>query len=165
MIEAHKCNDCDYVLCKDCLDEKKFTVICDNEHAFSVPSVVVYTKKERIVGKEGQKLMQKEKDIKNVVINVKRLMGTRFDDPKMKSNMKLIPATVSEGENGFPVVEIEDYLGEPMTKITPEEISAAILTKLVMMAKDHLGVKPTRAVITVPAHFNDGQRESTVKAG
>ena len=92
-------------------------------------------------------------------------MGCRFDDPSMKDNLKMIPADVEANEDGTPQIIVENYLDQEKTIFSPEEVSAAILTSLKMMASKHLGIFPTDCVITVPAHFNDGQREATAKAG
>jgi len=99
------------------------------------------------------------------VTNVKRLMGAKYSDPMMEANLKLIPATVLPNEDGVPEIEVVGYLGNEKTRISPEEVSAAILSELKRLASEHLGEQPTKAVITVPAHFNDGQREATAKAG
>ena len=84
-----------------------------------------------------------QKDVKNVVTNVKRLMGARFDDPNMPSNLTLIPAQVKENEAGMPEIIVENYLGQEKTSISPEEVSAAILTELKQMAWNFLGDFPT----------------------
>ena len=90
---------------------------------------------------------------------VKRLIGRRFDDPTVKKDQKLVPYTIVKGDNGDAWVEAKDE------KYSPSQISAMILQKMKETAEDYLGEKVTQAVITVPAYFNDAQRQATKDAG
>ena len=104
---------------------------------------------ERIAGKDAKKMLYKD-----VTNNVKRLMGTKFNGPEMEANRTLVPATVVESNEGGSEIEVENYLGDAITRVKPEEVSAAILQQLKDMVFDHLGELPLKDVITVPAHFN-----------
>jgi len=105
------------------------------------------------------------KDHKNVVTNVKSMMGRRFDDIELHGSLESVPAKVVGSAQGTPEVEVTDYLVGGATRLSPEEISAAILSELKRIASSRLGTDQMKAVICVPAHFNDGQREATLKAG
>lgn len=99
---------------------------------------------------------------KNTVFDAKRLIGRKFDDPKIQSDMKHWPFTVVN-DAGKPKIEV-DYKGETK-KFSPEEISSMVLTKMKEVADVYLGGKVTDAVVTVPAYFNDSQRQATKDAG
>lgn len=99
---------------------------------------------------------------KNTVFDAKRLIGRRFDDPKIQADMKHWPFTVIS-DNGKPKIQVE-YKGE-LKKFAPEEISSMVLTKMKEIADTYLGGKVNDAVITVPAYFNDSQRQATKDAG
>ncbi|KAJ8894687.1 hypothetical protein PR048_007352 [Dryococelus australis] len=99
---------------------------------------------------------------KNTVFDAKRLIGRRFDDPKIQADMKHWPFTVLD-DGGKPKIQVE-YKGE-VKKFAPEEVSSMVLTKMREIAETYLGGKVTDAVITVPAYFNDSQRQATKDAG
>jgi len=132
------------------------TVIANQEGARTTPSVVAFTKSgERLVGQVAKR--QAITNPENTVFSIKRFMGRRYDE--VSEEMKMVPYKVVRGENGDARVEI---MGK---KYSPPEISAMILTKLKEAAEAYLGEKVTQAVITVPAYFNDAQRQATKDAG
>ncbi len=132
------------------------TVIANQEGARTTPSVVGFTKSgERLVGQVAKR--QAITNPENTVFSIKRFMGRRYDE--VNEEMKMVPYKVARGENGDARVEISGK------KYSPPEISAMILTKLKEAAEAYLGGKVTEAVITVPAYFNDAQRQATKDAG
>jgi molecular chaperone DnaK len=131
-------------------------VIPNQEGGRTTPSVVGFTKSgERLVGTVAKR--QSVTNPENTVYSIKRFMGRRFNE--VTEEMKLVPYKVVAGENGDARVEI---MGK---RYSPPEISAMILTKLKEAAEAYLGEKVTKAVITVPAYFNDTQRQATKDAG
>jgi molecular chaperone DnaK len=131
-------------------------VIPNQEGGRTTPSVVAFTKSgERLVGTVAKR--QSVTNPENTVYSIKRFMGRRFSE--VSEEMKLVPYKVVAGENGDARVEINGK------KYSPPEISAMILTKLKEAAEAYLGEKVTKAVITVPAYFNDSQRQATKDAG
>ncbi|MGD0297009.1 MAG: molecular chaperone DnaK [Bryobacteraceae bacterium] len=131
-------------------------VIPNQEGGRTTPSVVGFTKSgERLVGTVAKR--QSVTNPENTVYSIKRFMGRRFNE--VSEEMKLVPYKVVAGENGDARVEI---MGK---RYSPPEISAMILTKLKEAAEAYLGEKVTKAVITVPAYFNDSQRQATKDAG
>ncbi len=132
------------------------TVIANQEGARTTPSVVAFTKSgERLVGQVAKR--QAITNPENTIFSIKRFMGRRSDE--VNEEMKMVPYKVVRGENGDARVDIGGQ------KQSPPEISAMILTKLKEAAESYLGEKVTQAVITVPAYFNDAQRQSTKDAG
>ena len=99
---------------------------------------------------------------KNTIFDAKRLIGRDFNDPTVQSDIKLFPYSVVQDGNK-PVISVQ-YKNEEK-KFKPEEIASMVLTKMKTIAEDYLGEKVTDAVITVPAYFNDSQRQSTKDAG
>jgi molecular chaperone DnaK len=131
-------------------------VIPNQEGGRTTPSVVGFTKSgERLVGQVAKR--QAVTNPENTVYSIKRFMGRRFNE--VTEEMKLVPYKAVPGENSDARVEIQGK------KYSPPEISAMILTKLKEAAEAYLGEKVTRAVITVPAYFNDSQRQATKDAG
>src|ERR1700723_1516598 len=132
------------------------TVIPNQEGARTTPSVVAFAKTgERLVGQVAKR--QSITNPENTIFSSKRFMGRRSDE--VGEEQKMVPYKVVRGENGDARVEIQGK------KYTPPEISAMILTKLKEAAEAYLGQKVTEAVITVPAYFNDSQRQATKDAG
>src|SRR5207245_701154 len=120
------------------------------------PSVVGFTKDgERLVGQVAKR--QAVTNPQNTVFSIKRFMGRRISE--VQEEMKRVPYKVVEGPNGLAAVEIQGK------RYTPPEISAMILQKMKQTAEDYLGHKVQKAVITVPAYFNDSQRQATKDAG
>src|SRR5438093_103569 len=134
----------------------KPVVISNAEGNRTTPSVVAFTDKgERLVGQVAKR--QAVTNPENTIFSIKRFMGRRFDE--VTEEMKMVPYRVVRGENGDARIQIRDK------QFPPPEISAAVLHKMKQSAEDYLGEKVTRAVITVPAYFNDAQRQATKDAG
>ena len=132
------------------------TVIANQEGARTTPSVVAFTKSgERLVGQVAKR--QSITNPENTIFSIKRFMGRRYEE--VSEEMKMVPYKVVVGDNGDARVDIGGK------KYSPPEISAMILTKLKEAAESYLGEKVTQAVITVPAYFNDAQRQATKDAG
>jgi len=134
------------------------TVIPNAEGARTTPSIVAITKTgERLVGQVAKRQAVTNPD--NTIFSVKRFMGRRFDDPDVQRDTKLVPYAVVGGQNGDAAVRLADKT------MTPQEVSAMILQKLKADAEAYVGEPITEAVITVPAYFNDAQRQATKDAG
>ena len=134
------------------------TVIPNAEGSRTTPSVVAFTKSgERLVGEVAKR--QAITNSENTVFSIKRFMGRKYDDPEVDRDRRLVPFKVIRAQNGDAWVEINGK------GYSPPEISAMILQKLKTDAEAYLGEKITEAVITVPAYFNDAQRQATKDAG
>ena len=136
------------------------TVIANAEGNRTTPSVVAFNKNgERLVGITAKR--QAVVNPENTVYSVKRLMGRRYDDPETQKARKMVSYTIADGPNGDARVNIPIK-----SKVyTPQEISAMVLAKLKRDAENYLGEEVKQAVITVPAYFNDSQRQATKDAG
>ncbi|MCG3777496.1 MAG: Chaperone protein DnaK [Nitrospira sp.] len=133
-------------------------VIANAEGARTTPSVVAITEKgERLVGQIAKR--QAITNPENTIFSVKRLMGRKFRSPQVTDAAKRLPYKVIDGDNGDAYVELRGK------RYSPPEVSAMILQKMRQTAEDYLGEKVTEAVITVPAYFDDSQRQSTKDAG
>ncbi len=131
-------------------------VITNSEGSRTTPSVVAFAKSgERLVGQVAKR--QSVTNPHNTIFSIKRFMGRRHDE--VSEEMKMVPYHVESGPSGAAEVVVEGK------RYTPPEISAMILQKLKQAAEDYLGEKVERAVITVPAYFNDAQRQATKDAG
>ncbi len=144
--------------CVAVMEGSKPKVIENAEGARTTPSIVAFTKdSERLVGQPAKRQAVTNPD--NTVYAVKRLIGRRFEDPMTQKDMELVPYKITKGTNGDAWVAAggEDY--------SPSQISAFILQKMKETAESYLGETVTQAVITVPAYFNDAQRQATKDAG
>ncbi|WFD41593.1 Homospermidine synthase 1 [Malassezia psittaci] len=135
-------------------------VIANDQGNRTTPSYVAFTDTERLIGDAAKN--QVAMNPHNTVFDAKRLIGRKFDDSEVQADMKHWPFTVI-ARDGKPVIQIE-YKGEKKT-FTPEEVSAMVLTKMREIAEAYLGSNVKDAVITVPAYFNDSQRQATKDAG
>ena len=143
--------------CVAIMDGSQPRVIENSEGARTTPSVVGFTESERLVGQPAKR--QAVTNPTNTVFAVKRLIGRRMSDPEVEKDKKLVPYHIVDGGNGDAWVEVK---GE---KYSPAQISAVILQKMKETAESYLGESVTQAVITVPAYFNDAQRQATKDAG
>ncbi|MEL0157072.1 molecular chaperone DnaK [Sphingopyxis sp.] len=144
--------------CVAVMEGGKPKVIENVEGTRTTPSIVAFAKDgERLIGQPAKR--QAVTNPENTIFAVKRLIGRRFDDPMTKKDMELVPYTIVKGANGDAWVKAggEDY--------SPSQISAFILQKMKETAEAYLGEKVEQAVITVPAYFNDAQRQATKDAG
>ncbi len=142
--------------CVAVMEGNEPTVIINNEGKKTTPSVVAFLDDgERKVGDPAKR--QAITNPTNTVYSIKRLMGRSYDE--VQEEIKRVPYKVVKGDNNTPRVKINDRL------YTPQEISAIVLQKMKKTAEEHLGQEITEAVITVPAYFNDAQRQATKEAG
>ncbi|KAL5498169.1 KAR2 [Sanghuangporus vaninii] len=135
-------------------------IIANDQGHRITPSWVSFTDDERLIGDAAKNAFHSNPE--NTVFDAKRLIGRRFDDPEVKRDMRHWPFKIKE-KSGKPVIQIK-HKGEER-EFTPEEISAMVLSKMKETAEAYLGRKVTHAVVTVPAYFNDAQRQATKDAG
>jgi molecular chaperone DnaK len=143
--------------CVAVMEGSKPKVLENSEGANTTPSIVAYTEGERLIGLPAKR--QGVTNPLNTFFAIKRLIGRRYDDPMVEKDKNLVPYKIIKGDNGDAWVEAHGK------KYSPSEISAAILQKLKADAEAKLGEPVTQAVITVPAYFNDAQRQATKDAG
>jgi len=144
--------------CVAVMEGKDPKVIENAEGMRTTPSMVAFTEDgERLVGLPAKR--QAVTNPENTLFAIKRLIGRRFDDPTVAKDQKLVPYSIVKGDNGDAWVEAHGK------KYSPSQISAFILQKMKETAESHLGEKVEQAVITVPAYFNDAQRQATKDAG
>ncbi len=144
--------------CVAVMDGKEARIIENAEGARTTPSMVAFTKDgERLVGQPAKR--QAVTNPENTLYAVKRLIGRRYEDAEVQKMLKTAPFKIIKGENGDAWVEVN---GE---KKSPSQISAMVLQKMKETAESYLGEKVDQAVITVPAYFNDSQRQATKDAG
>ena len=143
--------------CVAIMDGAQPRVIENAEGARTTPSIVGYTDDERLVGQAAKRQAVTNPD--NTIFAVKRLIGRRIGDAAVEKDKKLVPYAIVDGGNGDAWVEVR---GE---KYSPSQVSALILGKMKETAESYLGEEVTQAVITVPAYFNDAQRQATKDAG
>ncbi|QLB17027.1 molecular chaperone DnaK [Mannheimia varigena] len=143
--------------CVAVMDGDKPRVIENAEGARTTPSIIAYTDKETLVGQPAKR--QAITNPKNTLFAIKRLIGRRFEDKEVQRDIEIMPFEISKADNGDAWVTVK---GE---KLAPPQISAEILKKMKKTAEDFLGEPVTEAVITVPAYFNDAQRQATKDAG
>ena len=143
--------------CVAVMEGSNARVIENAEGARTTPSIVAFKEGERMVGQPAKR--QAVTNPENTIFAVKRLIGRRFDDPMTTKDRDLVPYKIVKGDNGDAWVEAE---GKPYA---PSQISAYTLQKMKETAESYLGETVTQAVITVPAYFNDSQRQATKDAG
>src|SRR4051794_8265230 len=144
--------------CVAVMDGKTPKVIENSEGGRTTPSIVAFTSDgERLVGQPAKR--QAVTNPQRTIFAVKRLIGRRFEDPTVKEDQKLVPYKIVKADNGDAWVDIDGQ------KYSPSQISAFILQKMKETAEAYLGEKVDKAVITVPAYFNDAQRQATKDAG
>jgi molecular chaperone DnaK len=144
--------------CVAVMDGGKPKVIENSEGARTTPSIVAFTKDgERLIGQPAKRQAVTNPD--NTIFAVKRLIGRRFDDPMTKKDMELVPYAITKGKNG------DAWVKAGGTDYSPSQVSAFTLQKMKETAEAYLGETVTQAVITVPAYFNDAQRQATKDAG
>ena len=143
--------------CVAILDGEKAKVIENAEGDRTTPSIIAYTDDEILVGQSAKR--QAVTNPQNTLFAVKRLIGRRFTDEVVQKDIKMVPYKILQADNGDAWIEVK---GE---KYAPPQISAEVLKKMKKTAEDYLGEAVTEAVITVPAYFNDSQRQATKDAG
>ncbi|GAB1580322.1 molecular chaperone DnaK [Phyllobacterium phragmitis] len=144
--------------CVAVMDGKNAKVIENAEGARTTPSIIAFTDSdERLAGQPAKR--QAVTNPEGTLFAVKRLIGRRYDDPMVKKDKDLVPYKIVKGDNGDAWVEVHGK------KYSPSQISAMILQKMKETAESYLGEKVEQAVITVPAYFNDAQRQATKDAG
>ena len=132
-------------------------VLENSEGARTTPSMVAFTDNERLVGAAAKR--QAVTNAENTLFAIKRLIGRRYDSPEVQKDKATAPFKIIEGDNGDAWVEVKGQ------KYAPSQISAIVLQKIKEYAESYLGEKIEKAVITVPAYFNDSQRQATKDAG
>ncbi len=143
--------------CVALMDGKDAKVIENSEGARTTPSIVGFSDDERLVGQPAKR--QAVTNPENTLFAVKRLIGRRIDDPMVEKDKDMVPYSIVDEGNGDAWVEVEKQ------KYSPSQISAFILQKMKETAESYLGQDVSQAVITVPAYFNDAQRQATKDAG
>jgi heat shock protein 1/8 len=136
-------------------------IIANDQGNRTTPSYVAFTETERLIGDAAKS--QAAMNAHNTVFDAKRLIGRKFSDPGVQSDMKHWPFKVVSGPGGTPIIEVE-FKGQKKT-FKAEEISSMVLTKMKEIAEAYLGKEVKNAVVTVPAYFNDSQRQATKDAG
>merc|ERR1719443_1091352 len=139
----------------------KVEIVANDQGINTTPSYVAFTETERLIGDAAKS--QVARNPMNTVFDAKRLIGRKFSDQSVQADIKLWPFKVESGQNEKPMIAVH-YNGEDK-KFHPEEISSMILQKMKDTAEAYLGTKVTEAVVTVPAYFNDSQRQATKDAG
>jgi len=143
--------------CVAVIENGKSKVIENSEGARTTPSIVAYTQDEIIVGASAKR--QAVTNPKNTIYASKRLIGRKFKEQAVQKDLDLMPYEIYENSNGDAWVRAQDK------ELAPPQISAEVLRKMKQTAEDYLGTEVTQAVITVPAYFNDSQRQATKDAG
>lgn len=143
--------------CVAIMDAKEPKVIANSEGSRTTPSMVAFVDTNVLVGDSAKR--QSITNPQKTLFAIKRLIGRRFDDPLTKKDQELVPYKIVKADNGDAWVEIDGK------KYSPSQVSAFILQKMKEAAENFLGEKVTKAVITVPAYFNDAQRQATKDAG
>ena len=141
--------------------DNQVDIIANDQGARTTPSYVAFTDNERLIGQSAKN--QAGSNPTNTIFDAKRLIGRKYSESTTQSDIKHFPFNVKADSQDRPVITA-NYKGEEK-EFKPEEISAMVLTKMKETAEEYLGKKVDSAVITVPAYFNDAQRQSTKDAG
>jgi heat shock protein 1/8 len=147
--------------CVGVWQNERVEIIANDQGNRTTPSYVAFTDSERLIGDAAKN--QVSMNPENTIFDAKRLIGRKVDDASVQTDMKHWPFVIVAKDGGKPHVQVE-FKGEQKV-FSPEEISAMILVKMKEIAESYLGSDVTDAVITVPAYFNDGQRQATKDAG
>ena len=147
--------------CVGVWQNERVEIIANDQGNRTTPSYVAFTDSERLIGDAAKN--QVSMNPENTIFDAKRLIGRKVDDASVQTDMKHWPFTIIAKDGGKPHIQV-DFKGEQKV-FSPEEISAMILVKMKEIAESYLGTDVTDAVITVPAYFNDGQRQATKDAG
>lgn len=158
---SKKIMGCDLGTTNSCVfirEGEKYKVVVNDKGSNTTPSVVLFDKEGKVVavGKDAKKEAVLKPEL--VIFEVKRLMGRKFDSPEVQEFRKVAPFQIIPGKNGDAWIKV----GEK--EYSPQQVSAFILQKMKQITEDHLGSSVKKAVITVPAYFNDAQRQATVSA-
>jgi molecular chaperone DnaK len=158
---SKKIMGCDLGTTNSCVfvrEGEKYKVVVNDKGGNTTPSVVLFSKEGKVVavGEDAKKEAVLKPEL--VVFEVKRLMGRKFDSPEVQEFRKVAPFQIIPGKNGDAWVKV----GEK--EYSPQQVSAFILQKMKQITEDHLGRSVKKAVITVPAYFDDAQRQATVDA-
>jgi molecular chaperone DnaK len=143
--------------CVAVIENGKSKIIENSEGARTTPSIVAYANDEILVGASAKR--QAVTNAKNTIYASKRLIGRKFKEQAVQKDINLMPYEIVEADNGDAWIKVKDE------KLAPPQISAEVLRKMKQTAEDYLGETITEAVITVPAYFNDAQRQATKEAG
>ena len=143
--------------CVSVMEGDRPKIIENSEGDRTTPSVVAYTDSETLVGQSAKR--QSVTNPNKTLYAIKRFIGRKFKDSGVSEDVSTLPYEVVEADNGDIWVKVDEK------KMAPPEISAKVLMKMKKTAEDYLGTKVTEAVITVPAYFNDSQRQATKDAG
>ncbi|KAM4063013.1 hsp70 protein [Hirsutella rhossiliensis] len=146
--------------CVGVMQKGKVEILVNDQGNRITPSYVAFTEEERLVGDSAKN--QAAANPTNTIFDIKRLIGRKFKDEQLQADIKHLPYKVIN-KDGKPIVQVQ--VNGENKKFTPEEISAMVLGKMKEVAESYLGKKVTHAVVTVPAYFNDNQRQATKDAG
>ena len=141
--------------------DNRCEIIANDQGNRTTPSYVAFTDKERLIGDAAKN--QSSANPENTIFDAKRLIGRKFDDPAAQADIKNFPFKVVSDDNNKPVIQANYQ--EELKNFQPEEISSMVLTKMKETAEAYIGETVTEAVVTVPAYFNDSQRQATKDAG
>ena len=147
--------------CVGVWQNERVEIIANDQGHRTTPSYVAFTQSERLIGDAAKN--QCAKNPLNTIFDAKRLIGRKFSDPMTQKDIKHWPFKVESGSDDKPVILV-NHNGE-VKKFHAEEISSMVLSKMKKTAEDYLGQQCKNAVITVPAYFNDSQRQATKDAG
>ena len=147
--------------CVGVWQDNQVQIVANDQGVNTTPSYVAFTESERLIGDAAKN--QTARNPTNTVFDAKRLIGRKFSDKTVQEDIKLWPFKVVSGPQEKPLISV-NYMGEEK-KFQAEEISSMVLTKMKEIAETYLGKNVKNAVVTVPAYFNDSQRQATKDAG